>query len=72
MTYEELKDKPSSGHQTNGFQVWACDGGCGWELDVMENGYEVLGNILVADAIRLRDALLELFPLKVDTPTDSK
>lgn len=24
------------------------------------------------DAITLRDALLELFPLKVDTPTDSK
>lgn len=38
----------------------------------MDHGFGDYCDLDIEDWIRMRDALLELFPLKVDTPTDSK
>lgn len=69
MTYEELRAASlEEGGVCAGFCVWAIDREQGRELDVWEDGYPVVEQMPIEQAMRLRDALLELFPLREVKP----
>lgn len=65
MTYEELRAASlEEGGVCAGFRLWAIDREQGRELDVWEDGEPVVEQMPIEQAMRLRDALLELFPLE--------